>query len=119
MGVFLRFSNAELGLALIGHIFAETVGQLLRGVGAGCFDIRRVLGQRHEIRQFGVLLALETVEILLHEGAGHFPGAVGPEIHEQNRVAVVNGAFRLPRCVNTSGHHEFVILAALVGLLKA
>src|SRR5690554_6821772 len=39
VGVLLGFGNAQLGLALAGHVFAKAVGQLLGRIGAGGFDV--------------------------------------------------------------------------------
>ncbi len=118
MGVFLCFGDAQLGLALLRHVFAKAIGKLFGRVGAGSFDVRRILGQHHEVGQFGVLLALESVEVLLHKGAGHFPGTVGTEIHEQHRVTIVDRSLGLARSVDPGWRYKLVVFPALISLFQ-
>ncbi len=118
MGVFLGLCNAQLGFTLLRHVLAQAVGQLLGRVGAGGFDVSGIFGEHHEICQFRVLASVETVEVLLYEGAGHFPGAVGTEVHEQHGVAVIDDALGLAIGPDVGRLHEFVVLATLIGLFQ-
>ena len=63
MGVLLGFGDAQLGLAVVGQILAEHVGQRFRGEGGGRGNARGVLGEHDELGQLrhsGTLEFLET-----------------------------------------------------------
>ncbi|CRX28632.1 hypothetical protein PAERUG_P54_1_London_24_VIM_2_04_13_05103 [Pseudomonas aeruginosa] len=118
MGVLLGLGDAQLGLAMLGQVLAEDVGQRLRREGAGRRDARRVLGQHDETCQLRGSFAGELIECRLDEGAAQLAGAVGAEVHEDHRVAILDphrfGAGRDHR----GGLDEFVALAAGVGGLE-
>ncbi len=118
MCVLLGFGNPQLGFAEAGHILAQAIGQLLRGISAGSVNVGCVLGQHDEVSQFRMLATLKTVEVLFHEAACHLAGAIGAEVHEYNGVTVVDGAFVIAAGHDTGGFYKLVVLAALVGLLQ-
>ena len=119
MGIFLGLGDAQLRHTALGEVVAQHVGQGLGLEGAAGGDIGGVFRGHHEIRQFGHDVALETAEVGLHEGAGQLAGPVGAEIHEQYAVVVPHQGWGLALCMDNRGQHEFVVLAALVGLLQA
>src|SRR5690606_20071452 len=53
----------------------------------------------------------ELVEIRLDEHTGQFAGAVGAEVHEDHRVAVLD----LDRFADAGGFDEFIALVAGIG----
>ena len=89
MGVLLGLG----GVQLLQAIGSDNVGQNVLGerLGEGNLDVKRriVLGHRHKVRQLD-LLALKAVELLVREHAGHLTSAVGTEVEEDGRVALVD-----------------------------
>ena len=81
------------GVQLLQAIGCDDVGQnvLRERLGEGDLDVKRriVLGHRHKVRELD-LLALKAVELLVREHAGHLTGAVGTEVEEDGRVALVD-----------------------------
>jgi hypothetical protein len=64
----------------LGVVLGNATLHLERGV---------VLRQRDEVDELGRLLAREPLEVGIREGARHLAGAVGTEVEEDHRVAVV------------------------------
>ena len=81
------------GVQLLQAIGGDNVGQDVLGerLGEGDLDVKRriVLGHRHKVRKLD-LLALKAVELLVREHAGHLTSAVGTEVEEDGRVALVD-----------------------------
>ena len=111
MGVLLGFGDAQLGLAVVGQILAEHVGQRFRGEGGGRGNARGVLGEHDELGQLRHSGTLEFLETGFDKAAGQLAGAVGAEVHEHHGVTV----FDTYRLANAGGLDELVALAALVG----
>ncbi len=111
VGVFLGLSNAQLGLAVVGEIFAEHVGQAFRGKRAGRRYTRGILRQHDEASQLRYPGALEFAEARLDEAARKFTCTVGAEVHEHHGIAVLD----TDRLANSGGLDELVALATLVG----
>src|SRR5699024_6510591 len=63
--------------------------------------------------------ALEAVESIVHEDAGHLTGTVGAEVHEDDGVALLDAA----ALAGDAGNHELVgdvvLVAVLDGFLGA
>ena len=81
------------GVQLLQAIGGDNVGQDVLGerLGEGDLDVKRrvVLGHRHKVRKLD-LLALKAVELLVREHASHLTSAVGTEVEEDGRVALVD-----------------------------
>ena len=81
------------GVQLLQAIGGDNVGQNVLGerLGEGDLDVKRrvVLGHRHKVRKLD-LLALKAVELLVREHASHLTSAVGTEVEEDGRVALVD-----------------------------
>ncbi len=115
MGVFFGFGNAQLGFAVVGQQLAQAVVQGFRRIGHERVDAVGVLGGHDKTGECRLLAAGETIEVAVDKGAGNFPGAVGAEVHKDNRVTVVNRAAGLAVGLNNRGGDKFVVLVALVG----
>ena len=115
VGVFLGFGDAQLGLALLGQVFAEHVGQRLRFEGAGGLDARRVLGKRDEAGQLRLALAREFGKVAFDKGAAELAGTVGAEVHEDHGIAI----FDLDRLADGGGFDELVAFFTGIGRLQA
>ena len=91
MRVFLRFRDAQLAQAVGADDLAERIVQLLgrkrdRKVG----ELLVVARRADVVQVFRNGLAREAVKVRLRERVGHFPGAVGAEIHENHAVTGLN-----------------------------
>ena len=113
--ILLCLGDAQLGLAVLRQVFAQNVVQAGRGKRGGCRDFRRILGQADVRRQLGQACAWEFVEVWLDECARQLAGAVGAEVHEDDRVAILD----LDGFANARGLDELVVLLAGVGRLQA
>ena len=111
VGVLLGLGDAQLGLAVVGQVLAEHVGQRLGGEGGRGGNACRVLGEHDEAGQLRHAGPLEAIEVGFDEGAGQFAGAVCAEIHEHHGIAI----FHPHRLADGGGLDELVALAALVG----
>ena len=100
------------GVQLLQAIGGDNVGQDVLGerLGEGDLDIKRriVLGHRHKVRKLD-LLALKAVELLVREHAGHLTSAVGTEVEEDGRVALVDALV-----VGSEGLDELVAARVLL-----
>ena len=99
-------------MQLLQAIGGDNVGQDVLGerLGEGDLDVKRriVLGHRHKVRKLD-LLALKAVELLVREHAGHLTSAVGTEVEEDGRVALVNALV-----VGSEGLDELVAARVLL-----
>ena len=100
------------GVQLLQAIGGDDVGQdvLRERLGEGDLHIKRriVLGHRHKMRKLD-LLALKAVELLVREHAGHLTGAVGTEVEEDSRVALMDALI-----VGSKGLDELVAARILL-----
>ena len=114
VGVLLRLGNAQLGIALLGDILAENVGQLPVGEGdehVGHGGI--VLGGADEGHGEVALLPLHVGKGGIHETAGDLPGPVGAEVGEDDGVALPHAAVLGAH----DGLHKLVGDAGIIGFL--
>ena len=111
VGVLLGFGDAQLGLALLGQVFAKHIGQGFGLEGAGRRDARGVLGEHDEAGQLRDAAAGECSKVRLDEGAGQLAGTVGAEIHEHHGIAIRHRGRRAYH----RGLDELVAFAAFVG----
>ena len=83
------FGDAQLLQAQIGQVFADTVADGVRAIGAGQMEIRAVAAQCAEVGQFGEAGADEAIESLIRQRAGDLARAVGAEVHEHRHIVVL------------------------------
>ena len=109
--IFLRLGDAQLLLARRAHHIAENVLERLRPENDRAIVGRVILGQgdvMHARPDFPV----EAVEILEKKSLRELPGAIGPEVEEDDGIAVVDALF--VRLGKDQRRHELVRLALCV-----
>jgi hypothetical protein len=89
VGILLGLGDAQLRELPLRDPGAEHVVQRLRRKGAGDVEAGCVLRGHHEAGEPRTAPALEAVEGVIDQRPGHLPRAIGAEVHEQHRVAVV------------------------------
>jgi len=89
--VFFGLGDAQLPEPQIREVFAETVVDDLRRVGARQMKVFSIAAQRNETGEFGQINALEAAEGFFCQGARDLAGAVGAKIHEHHRITVPHG----------------------------
>ncbi|MNG93681.1 hypothetical protein D3C79_526560 [compost metagenome] len=119
MRVFFGFRDAQLGFVVFHQPFAEGVAQRRRRVGARGFDVGGVFGQHHEIAEVHNLGARESVEIGIHEGTNDLARAIGAEVHENQRVAILQSGRGFTGGLEHGRFHELVVFATLISGLQS
>ena len=88
MGVFFGFGDVQLAFTRPRHHIGQGVLQALGREGHRHVQVLVILGHAYVIAQLGPLMHVEAVKVGLVEGPGQLPGAVGPEVEEDDRVVV-------------------------------
>ena len=119
MGIFLGFSNAQLGQSVLGDVVAKGIGQAGRMVGNGQARVivkgLVILGQG-DVGQWEMALGQDkTGKIWLHEATGDFAGPVGAEIEEDYTIVGLDGRDRIPIFRDDGRNDKFIHDASFIG----
>ena len=104
MGVLFGLRHAELLETAGADDVADGVLDDLGGIGDGQGQRLVILGGADIAERIDGLGTLESVKIGQIQGPGHLAGAVGTEVHENDAVALVDGAV----LADHGGLHKFV-----------
>ena len=116
MRVLLGFGDPELGEPERGEIRAEAVVHRLRRKSDGQVrELFAVAREAHEGREARHTAPRKVGERGVGQRSGQLPRAIGAEIHEDDRVAVLDRRRARAGRDDGCGADEFVILAAGVG----
>ena len=115
--VLLGLGEPQVLDARLGPDVREDVRQTLRRKGRGEAELLLVFGESHEAQPRGPG-AREVGKRLFRQRARELPRPVGPEVEEDDRVALADRSHRLAVLLEDRGLHELVRLAAVVRRLE-
>ena len=83
-----------------------------------CVNIGSVFGQHDKPAQFRPVLAFKAGEVSINKGTAELPGAVGAEVHKNQRVTILHLHRAAVFGQNGGGFYKLVIFVTLIGHLQ-